>query len=214
MSFGRTRFISAAGKGARPSAGAVKPRRCLAPRFISQNQFEQKWNNKLLRRTWSITTMRPAFRNLPQICQRWWIETFLPPFSVCSFLKMRCFFSRRSGKDRNLWGSQNPNTVLLSLLRFLVFLEVEVEKHPYHPWEWYICLHLPLKKLTIHVGNYTGLMDPVDELTPGIPSWARGPSCHRSSFWPGAVAVSQDGRYDLVSHRIHGTNGLFTYMNG
>ena len=126
------------------------------------------------------------------------------------------FFFRRSGKDRNLWGSQNPNAVLLSLLRFLVFLEVEVEKHPYHPWDWYVCLHLPLKKLTIHVGKYTGLMDPVDELTPGIPSWARGPWCHSSSKQTRSRGCEPrwQVRYDWVSHRIHGTNGLFTYMHG
>ena len=124
------------------------------------------------------------------------------------------FFSRRSGKDRNLWGSQNPNTALLSLLTFLVFQKLKLKNtHTIHGTDIFAYI-LPLKKITVHVGNYTGLMDPVDELTPGIPSWARGPSCHRSSFWPGAVAVSQDGRYDLVSHRIHGANGLFTYMNG
>ena len=95
-------------------------------RFISQNQFEQKWNNKLLRRTWSITTMRPAFRNLPQICQRWWIETFLPPFSVCSFLKIRVFFSKK-------WKGSKPLRLTKSQCRTAVTSKISCF---FGSWSW------------------------------------------------------------------------------
>jgi len=54
------------------------------------------------------------------------------------------------------------------------------------PWDWYICLHLPLKT-TIHVGKYTSPMDPMGYFTNMDFSEIRGFGTLPKSYLSGRV---------------------------
>ena len=54
------------------------------------------------------------------------------------------------------------------------------------PWDWYLCLHLPLKT-TIHVGKYTSPMDPMGYFTNMDFSEIRGFGTLPKSYLSGRV---------------------------
>ena len=115
-------------------------------RFISQNQSEKNETTNY----WDGPGASPRCGLPSEIYLRsandGRLELFYGLFLCVRSWKWGAFFFSKK------WKGSKPLRLTKSQYRTAVtsniscFLEVEVEEHPYHPWDWYICLHFTIKK--------------------------------------------------------------------